>query len=199
LTPPFGRPFTLGVHRLELFRAGSSLGAASLSIDIDGHRIVYTGAVHPRGGNLGGAAERRSADTLILEAEYGARHYRFPDPEEVIPRVIEFSSEVARDGGVAVLLVRHAEKTLDIAHAFRDTDIPLLAHRSLADVARRAPAEPARATVRRAGPRPHPGSVLLWPTRARQALGGTALPPRSRIALVSGCALAARASLTSCT
>ncbi len=180
LTPPYGRPFTLGPHRLELFRSGSALGAAQLAVDVGGHRIVYAGAVHPK------TAEVRPCDTLIIDAEYGHPHYAFPDPAEVAKEVAAFCADVTQSGGVAVLLFRRTCKVFDLMRAVAG---PHLGHRSLVEPVRRVSSLTGLPPLRRATARPTPGHVLHWPVTARAALSGLTLPANSRIALVSGRAL----------
>src|SRR4051812_34139303 len=45
LTAAYGRPFTLGSMRLELFPSGHLPGAASLLCEREGRRIVYAGPI----------------------------------------------------------------------------------------------------------------------------------------------------------
>jgi putative mRNA 3-end processing factor len=216
LPVPYGRPFTLGTVRLELLRSGHTLGSAALVADVRGQRVLYAGAVNPRGGGLGDAADLRACDALVLAATYGHPRYRFPPVATVMAEVVAFVHEVTAAGGVAALLVSSPSKALDVACRLAEqTTVPLLAHRSICEAARRLrAAHPALPRLRRWAPGPagarNPGRktspkpgrksnppagvssgfALLWPARQRQALAGlAALAAGSRTALVSGRAL----------
>lgn len=205
----YGRPFTLGNVRLELLRSGHALGSASLLVHTSGHRILYAGAIDPRGGGLGGAAEPRPCDALVIDATYGHPRYVFPPLDRTIMAARAFLREVTSAGGAAVLLVSSPGKALDVAvhlsesqparagaaaagaasaGAAPESHPGFLAHWSICEAARRL-----RAThrdlprIRRWSGKLPGGQVLLWPADQREALG--ALPAPSRVALVSGRAL----------
>jgi hypothetical protein len=141
---------------------------------------VYAGAVHPS------LAEVRPCDTLVVDAEYGDPHYQFSDPTETARLVADFCDEVTGHGDVAVLLIRRMCKVFDLLRVVR---APVVGHRGLVDPVRRLCALTGLPPLRRATPKLPPGHVLIWPLSARAALSGYSLPPRSRIALVSGRAL----------
>ncbi len=192
LSVPYGRPFTLGTRRLELVQSGHSFGSASLSIEVDGRRVLYAGMVDPRGVDLGGAADLRECDAVVLTATYGEPHYRFPDPAEVRHQVFDFAAETAAAGGVPVLLVASPSKGLDLA-AFVGDRLEIAAHRAIHHAAQRLRDQiPSLPRIRRASAgasRVPGGRVLLWLAARRAALAGVELPPNSRLALVSGAAL----------
>ncbi|ACY18147.1 hypothetical protein [Haliangium ochraceum] len=200
LAVPYGRPFTLGQVRLELLRSGVGAGSAGLLADVRGRRILYMGAVDADGGGagvgadageaargLGGTAEARACDTLIVSASYGRRECVFPARAEAAAKALAFARETVAGGGVAALLVSSPTKALDVAAylAARDPALPLLAHRAMATASQRLRTVEADAPRLRAwsSKRAEP-AVLLWPLRARESLG--ALPAGSRAALVSG-------------
>ncbi len=203
LAVPYGRPFSLGTHRLELIRSGHSLGSASLLVDVDGHRVLYAGAVNPRGGGLGGAADTRPCDTLILAASYGEPEARFPPVDEVIDAVAGFALDVTASGATAVLLVSSPSKALDVASRLADSipgclagsssashrsQLSFFAHRSIYDAATRLRRDfPSLPRLRRLASRPPAGHVLLWPIGRRDAVPAN-LPAASKVALVSGLA-----------
>lgn len=71
LITPFGRRFTLGALRLELFPSGRLPGAASLLVVTKAGPIVYGGEVNPSapgGLRLAEPCEVRGAETLIVAA-----------------------------------------------------------------------------------------------------------------------------------
>jgi putative mRNA 3-end processing factor len=196
LAVPYGRPFTLGTRRVELFPSGHALGSASLLLDVDGRRVVYAGPVNPAGGGLGGVAEQRQCDVLVVGARYGAPRFAFPEPALVLAEIAAFVAEVTRAGGVAMLLVSSPAKGLDVAHGLARAagDVPRLrAHPSIHAAWRGATQsisllpEGFPPLLRHAG-RVRPGEVLLWPLARPGTAARNALPPGSRIALVSGLA-----------
>lgn len=192
LAVPPGRPFSLGTLRLELFASGSALGACALAIDTGERRVVYAGAVHPRGGGLGGAAEQRACDVLVVSAHHGSPLYAFPPLADATGELAALCRQVR---GTAVLLVAGWLEGLDLAHALARAGVgEIAAHRSIHHAAQRLRAAGQVAiAVRRAGARPRAGQVLLWPLARRAALPPSALPAASRVVLVSGDAVDAGA------
>lgn len=193
LAVPYGRPFTLGSVRLELVRSGHGLGGASLLVEIDGYRVLYSNAVCPGGGGLGGRAEVRACDALVVAARYGDDGVRFPVVSEVVEQLTTFVQQCIANGGAAVLLVSSASKALDVVTRLDDcltTRGPdmakpsYFAHRSLYEVSVRLPESHANIPrLRRHSGRIPSGHVLFWPIDKRDALVGDAV---MRVALVSG-------------
>lgn len=188
LAAPLGRPFSLGTLRLELFSSGSALGAAALAVDTGERRVVYAGAVHPRGGGLGGAAEQRACDVLVVSAHHGAPIYSFPPLEEATGELADQCRRTRESGAAAVLLVPGWLEGLDLASALEGAGVAeLVAHRSIHHAAQRLRAAGhAAPPVRRAGARVRAGQVVLWPLARRGALATAVLPAASRVLLVSG-------------
>lgn len=186
LSVPVSRPFTLGTVRLELFRNGHAIGSAGLWVSLAGdRRVAYAGAVCPQGGGLGGDADIRAADTLIIAAPYGTPEYRFPDTASTVERTIAFCRETSR-AGVAVLLVRSAVKALDVAARLSEQNIEVWAPREIQHASRKlqVAGEDAPRIRRFTASSARSGRVLLWPLSKRDKL--PALPTGSRMALVSG-------------
>jgi putative mRNA 3-end processing factor len=195
LSVPLGRPFSLGTLRMELFRSGSAIGAASLSVDLGDLRVVYAGTVNPRGGGLGGAADQRSGSVLVIDAHYGDPRFRFPSVDEAVSETEALCRRVAAAGGALVLLVTSALKGLDVAHRLDGAGVrsqcELVAHRSIHHAAQKLRTAGLEApTVRRfAASRVQPGQVLLWPAGRRQPLDRVGMPGGSEVALLSGAAI----------
>jgi putative mRNA 3-end processing factor len=195
LAVPPGRPFSLGTLRLELFRSGSAVGAASLSVDLGDFRVVYAGAVNPRGGGLGGSADQRSCAVLVVDVHYGDARFRFPPVDEAVGDAAALCRRVCGAGGALVLLVSSALKGLDVAHrldvAGVRTGCQFVAHRSIHHAAQKLRSAGLEGPpVRRfAASRVQPAHVLLWPVARRGQLDRVGLPAGSEIALVSGAAV----------
>lgn len=211
LAVPYGRPFTLGTVRLELIRSGHGLGSAGLLVDLDGRRVLYASAVNPGGGGLGGAADNRPCDTLVLAADYGDPRFRFPDRDGIIDQVADFVLDVTTASGAAILLVSSPSKALDVASRLADRMparmversgtqpsatpgsrglLSFFGHRQIYDAALRARQviDPTPRIRRLTTATPPAGHVTLWPLSRRGALPDDS-PPGSRVALLSGLAL----------
>jgi putative mRNA 3-end processing factor len=183
LAAPLRRPFTLGTVRLELLPSGYAIGAAGLVVDTGGHRVLYAGAVAPRGRGLGGTAELRPSDTLVVAAPYGAVHHRFDaGPADVVA----FAREVLDDGAVPIVLVTSPLKGLDVAAALATAGVAVAAHRRIVEASRRLSDIGVAIAVRRTVAS---GRALVWlladHPRASAAVRG--LP--ARVALASGLAV----------
>jgi len=197
LPVPLGRPFTLGTTRLELFGSGYSAGAASLLVDLTqapgslggatGKRVVYAGKVNPRGGDLGGAADMRHGDVLIIDAAYGHPRFRFPDAEAIAPRVMTFANDCLRSGHTPVLAVATPGKGIDVAARLEAMGRPLRAHRLIHQCAQRLRgAGVGVPDLRRFGKAPAKDELLLWLRRDLAKLDDWR--DRTRVALLSGLA-----------
>jgi hypothetical protein len=179
LALPLGHPFSLGTLRLEAFSSGSAFGSASLAVDTGERRVVYAGAINPRGGGLGGVAEHRACDVLVVSATFGEPRFRFPPVDRAVAEI------AAACTGGGVLLVAGALEGLDLAHSLASDRV--VGHRSIHHAAQRLRAAGMAAPpVRRFGTRLKPGQILLWPLARRGALTSAALPPDTRILLASG-------------
>jgi len=189
LAVPLGRPFTLGTVRLELLRSGVAIGSASLVVDIDSQRLMYAGDVAPNGADLGGAADLRKCDTLILGTRYGDPRFDFEPVDTVASRLIDFVGEQKAAGRATVVLVNSVGRAMDMVARLGSAGLELSGHRAICLAAQRLRRSGlALAAVRRANAKSGvaPGRVLLWPTSARDALDRVVIPPATSIALLSG-------------
>jgi hypothetical protein len=185
LAVPFGQPFTLGTHRIELFSSGHGIGASSLVVKVETHKVVFAGTVNPRGSVLGGPLDHRSADILVLSGRYGSPRFAFPPEDSVFSRLHERCSEICQANGVAVLLVGDTGKALDLANRLAVTDLEIQVHRSFHDAARRSRPNIFEG-LRRWNAKGKTGRVLIWPIHTRSKLDRATLPKGSQVLLVSG-------------
>jgi len=186
LAVPFGRSFSLGDARLELFPSGAMVGAASLHVDVGGNRVVYAGSVDPRGGRMAGAAELRVCDVLVIDATFAHPRFVLPPPGEALASVRAFIDETLAGGATPVLLASPLALGPDLIAALGATH-PLRAHRSFVETARklRALGHELPPVQRLNAPPVAPGEVVLWPPARREAAVIRGLPA-ARAALVSG-------------
>jgi len=162
----YGRPFSLGDLRLEMFPSGFMPGAASLLCEREGRRIVYAGPIGAE------PADVRAADALCIDATFASPALTFPARAQALAEVGRAVRAVLARGGAPVVLVDPVIIALDIGIALAADRIRLCAHRSIvqAAIAYRHAGLPAPALQRFAG-KIAPGEALLWPAPVR-------VPPR---------------------
>jgi hypothetical protein len=177
LTAALGRPFSVGAMRLELFSAGALPGAASLSCDLGGQRVVYAGPL----GSLAARGETppvRPADALCVDGTFADPRFVLPAPAEALAAIAGAVARAHEAGRPAVVLVEPVELALQIAAALAD-EVKPRAHRLVMQMAAayRAAGLSAPSPLRFAG-RLNAGEVLFWPVAARDApaLRGLASP-----------------------
>jgi Cft2 family RNA processing exonuclease len=196
LTSPYGRPFTLGTRRLELIQSGHALGSAALAVDVDDRRVLYAGAINPHGGDLGGVADTRDCDAIVVAASYGDARFRFPEIASARAQLLGFAEETGAAGGLAVALVSSASKALDVAAYLAGENIEVLAHRTMHHAAQKVRQldDALLPPIRRwsGKTRADKTTLLLWPSWRHSALAQAKLPAGSRMALVSGAAIDAQ-------
>lgn len=185
LAVPCGRPFTLGARRLELYRSGVGAGAASVVIDAGGVRIAYAGRVNPHGGGLGGKADVRACDALIIEALYADPDSVLLPADETRSRAHEFARACHGEHRVPVFLVAAPETGIDLADAV--APMRVAAHHAIAHPARQLriaglPVPP----IRRVEATPDAATVIVWPLSRRGQLDHKIPPDARRTMLVSG-------------
>jgi hypothetical protein len=164
LIAAFGRPFTLGAMRLELFPSGYGHGAASLLCEHEGGRLIYTGPVGA------GTPEVRVADALCLDGTFGSARFAFPSPDEALAAVTTFAKQGLASGRAPVVLAHARAALLACARELDRAGIALRAHRALMAAAStyRGAGIAVPALARFTGS-VGPGEVLLWPAEARDA------------------------------
>jgi hypothetical protein len=154
----YGRPFSLGDLRLEMFPSGFMPGAASLLCERGGRRIVYTGPI-------GAAhAEVRAADALCVDATYGSAASAFPTRERAMAEVAAAVRDARARGAAPVVVVDPIAVAVEVGAMLAAEGIGLAAHRTIvqAAIAYRHAGLPAPAPQRFGG-KIGSGEALLWP------------------------------------
>jgi Cft2 family RNA processing exonuclease len=112
--------FDLYDLRLELRAAGHMLGSAQIVIDRHDRRIVYTGDFKLRASRTAEPADIVPCDMLIMECTFGKPHYRFPDLDTLISRLVRFIDQTTEDRAVPVLFAYQMGKGPEIAKLLDD-------------------------------------------------------------------------------
>ena len=171
LATPFGRAVNLGNLQIELFPSGYVAGGASVLVTLpSGHRVIHSGAFSWTRNASAESIETRTADTLILDATYGAPRYRFPDRSVVGIALVAWLRQVLESGGIPVLLVGCPGKAQDLGLLLAESGLPLRVHR-LIRTWNRAYGDAGVPIPESPQFRGHParGEVLLWPAHLRRS------------------------------
>jgi len=174
LVTPYGRPFTLGELRLELFPSGYLPGAASLLCERDGRRLVYAGPIGPGG-------EVRAADALCFDARFADPGIAFPQQPDAEASLLRMAQDRA-DGRAPVFLIDPLPLAPTVARALALAGVPLRAHRAIVDAveAFKLVGPGTGPAVQRFAGRLGPAEVLLWPADARAPRQGGVVAAEGR-------------------
>jgi putative mRNA 3-end processing factor len=172
LVTPFGRPFTLGPLRLELFPSGHVPGAASLLLtEPSGRRVAYAGDVNPVRA-LGEAAEVRGSDVLVLEAPLAPSGIRLASREEMHALLEERVRRALAEGKSPLVIAPALGVAEEAIAVLAAAGVPLRAHRRIHAYASVYPSLGiALPSVARFAGGLAAGEALLWPS-------DRAAPPR---------------------
>jgi hypothetical protein len=162
LPAAYGRPFSLGDLRLEMFPSGFMPGAASLLCEHDGQRLVYAGPIGAH------SVDVRAADAVCIDATFADAAAAFPSRAEALAAVGRAVRDVLARGEAPMVLVDPLAIALDVAATLAADRIGLCAHRAIvqAAAAYRAAGLPAPA-LQRFATKIGPGEALLWPASVR--------------------------------
>lgn len=118
----FGHTFQpIAGWRATFSRAGHILGAASLLLEVEGRRILFSGDLGRTDDFLMNPPDRApAADTVLIESTYGDREH--PE-EDVVAELGPALHRVAARGGVAVLPVFAVGRAQAILHAIAELKI----------------------------------------------------------------------------
>jgi hypothetical protein len=174
LPAAYGRPFSLGDLRLEMFPSGFMPGAASLLCERDGQRLVYAGPIGS------GAVDVRAADAICVDATFAGPALSFPPRAEALADVGRAVRDVLARGEAPVVLVDPIAVAIDVAATLAADRIGLCAHRAIVQAAAAyRGAGLAAPPLQRFATKIAPGEALLWPASVR-------VPPHRAGARASG-------------
>jgi hypothetical protein len=205
LLTPFGRPFSLGGLRLELFPSGYLPGAASLLIRLQRGALVYAGDFNPtprpdpQGRTLAEPMQVRAAEALLCHAPLAALGRPLPSFAEALDALrITLATRVR--GAPLLILAPALGLAQELLPHLSALGLQVHLHRRIARACaafQATVAAPSRDTAPVAAYRPPrplgPGEVLLWPLgqslHPLTPLGQQPLPPQ--VLLCAGAALSA--------
>lgn len=207
LLTPFGRPFSLGGLRLELFPSGYLPGAASLLIRLQRGALVYAGDFNPaprpdpQGRTLAEPMQVRAAEALLCHAPLAALGRPLPSFAEALD-ALRLTLATRVRGAPLLLLVPPLGLAQELLPHLVALGLQVHLHRRIARAVAAlqatdpAPKDAAAVTPLRPyrPPRPiGPGEVLLWPIGQPLSpllpLGRQPAPPQ--VLLCAGAALSA--------
>ncbi len=100
---PLESEFNIGPVQLKLIHAGHIPGSASILIEADGKRILYTGDINSSDSHLmnGAVTDYGELDLLLTETTYGLNEH--PPREEVERDFVAFAKEIVEGGGTLLV------------------------------------------------------------------------------------------------
>ena len=100
---PLESEFNIGPVQLKLIHAGHIPGSASILIEADGKRILYTGDINSSDSHLmnGAVTDYGEVDLLLTETTYGLNEH--PPREEVERDFVAFAKEIVEGGGTLLV------------------------------------------------------------------------------------------------
>ncbi len=127
LARPFGmgKGFSLGSSKTTFQDAGHVPGSASVLVEMDGKRVLYTGDIKFTESELMNPAHTdfRDIDALICESTYTKKDH--PDRNELRKELINHTLDVVNNDGIVLLPCFSIGRTQEMLQILSDLDIPL--------------------------------------------------------------------------
>ncbi|MBP9781754.1 MBL fold metallo-hydrolase [Candidatus Woesebacteria bacterium] len=107
-------PVELGDFKITMYDAGHILGSASLLIEVDGQKIIFSGDLGNSPQDLVNKTETFSAaDIVVMESTYGDRVHPAGEPEVTIAEQINAAEA---SGGMVLIPAFSLDRTQEILH-----------------------------------------------------------------------------------
>jgi putative mRNA 3-end processing factor len=121
----FREPQEIGSSTVEFFSAGHIPGAAMVSVESRGKRMLYTGDVKfmPTEFMFGADAEVGNVDMLVSESTYSYKNH--PDRKKLKKELLEIVENTCHRGGVAILPAFAVGRTQELLFMLRDIGFPI--------------------------------------------------------------------------
>jgi putative mRNA 3-end processing factor len=112
--------------------AGHMLGSIQFKITTPNKTLLYTGDLNYTDTLTTHRAESVECDILLIEATFGSPFYVFPDRESTYARIVEWSTDQAKEGRVPTFHVYAAGKAQEIVRLFNIyTELPVVVSPSI--------------------------------------------------------------------
>lgn len=113
-TVEYNQEFKIGDYKIILRDAGHIIGSASVEVEVENHKIVFSG-------DLGNTPEDlpqptvniQLADTVVMETTYGDRLHPPGEPENIFQSEI---NQIEESGGTLLIPAFSLERTQEILH-----------------------------------------------------------------------------------
>ena len=136
LVAAYGRPFVLGLLRVELFPSGVAPGSASLLCESPKGHVVFAGPIGlGKPGSQTLPAEIRPAAAICLDATFAGLETAFAPVHEAIADTVNFVKTATASGKQPVVLASVDSLSLDLARAFVSEGFVVRAHTSFIKLA----------------------------------------------------------------
>jgi putative mRNA 3-end processing factor len=121
----FRDPHEIGSSTVELFSAGHIPGAAMVSVESRGKRLLYTGDVKfiPTDFMFGADTDVGRVDVLISEATYSYKNH--PDRGKLKRQLLDVIDETCHNGGVTLLPAFAVGRTQELLVMLKDIRFPV--------------------------------------------------------------------------
>src|SRR2546427_4622553 len=186
---PFGERRTVHDLNVMLLAAGHIFGSAQFFLFTEKETLLYTGDFKLRPGKSAEPAQRRQADTLIMETTFGLSRYRFPPTEQVIDEIVAFCRETIEAAQVPVLLGYSLGKAQEILCSLDGAGLTPMLHGSVYRMTRiYEQFGQSFCKYVRYNANDVAGKVLICPPSANRSQMPEKIPHR-RVAMISGWAV----------
>jgi putative mRNA 3-end processing factor len=121
----FRDPQEIGSSTVELFSAGHIPGAAMVSVESRGKRVLYTGDIkfEPTDLMFGADMDIGRCDAVISECTYSYKDH--PDRNALKKKLLSIIDETCHNGGVTLLPAFAVGRTQELLVMLRDVEFPV--------------------------------------------------------------------------
>lgn len=111
---PYHKECIIDDFRVVFRDAGHIMGSASIEVDVDGKKIVFSGDIGNSPEDITRPTETfESADIVVMESTYGDRSHPVGNPTEIISAEID---SVVANGGTLLIPAFSLERTQELLH-----------------------------------------------------------------------------------
>jgi hypothetical protein len=130
----YNRPFSIGRLKMELLPSGSVLGGASLFVETDKARILYSPSLQTQSIPTVRQMQLKKADTLILNAHLPEPKLGFPNRRKEKERLVSRLKACLENNQIPVLLCPAIGTAQELCHFLSEHNIPVAVNNSILKV-----------------------------------------------------------------